>query len=115
MIHIKNYRVLLYRDKSGVVPYLRWIKSLNNTVQARIDARISRFKEGQFGDVKLLVGGIYEARFFIGSGYRVYFIVRDSDLIVVLGGGNKATQARDIYRVRRFLRDYLGEQDANKK
>ena len=64
--------------------------------RARIQTRIDRLQLGLLGDVKPVRGGIYELRIDYGPGYRVYYIKRDQQLIILLAGGDKRTQDRDI-------------------
>ena len=60
--------------------------------------RIDRLVNGNLGDVKPVGGGVYEMREHFGPGWRMYFVRRGRALIVMLGGGDKATQAADIAR-----------------
>jgi putative addiction module killer protein len=77
--------------------YLRWFKSLRDReARARIDIRIRRLSIGNHGDVKPIGKGVSELRVDHGAGYRVYFVQRGDMLIVLLAGGDKRTQDRDI-------------------
>jgi len=77
--------------------YSRWFKSLRDRqARARIDVRIRRLSMGNSGDVKPVGKGVSELRIDYGAGYRVYFIQRENTLIVLLAGGDKRTQDRDI-------------------
>jgi putative addiction module killer protein len=66
--------------------------------QTRILIRIRRVSLGNFGDVKSVGEGVYELRIDYGAGYRVYFIRKGEALVVLLGGGDKRTQPRDIQK-----------------
>ena len=78
--------------------FSRWFKSLRDVkAQARIQTRINRLTIGLLGDVKFF-GGIGELRIDYGPGYRIYFVQRGNELIILLSGGDKATQERDIKR-----------------
>jgi len=75
----------------------KWLKKLRdrqakNSIQARID----RLVLGHFGDVKSVGGGISEMRIHCGAGYRLYFVRRGQTVIVLLCGGDKKTQSKDI-------------------
>ena len=70
-----------------------------------IGRRLERASAGNLGDVKAVGGGVSEMRVDIGAGYRVYFTLRDSRLIVLLCGGDKATQRRDIRRAQKMLKE----------
>ena len=76
--------------------------------KARIAARLLRLALGNFGDVRPVGDGVSELRIDYGPGYRVYFIRRGDTVIVLLAGGDKRTQARDIntaLRLARFLKE----------
>jgi len=78
--------------------FSRWFKSLRDVkAQARIQTRINRLTIGLLGDVKFF-GGIGEVRIDYGPGYRIYFVQRGNELIILLSGSDKATQERDIKR-----------------
>ena len=77
--------------------FAKWIDSLQDIrARARIQARIERLAMGNLGDVKPVGEGISEMRIDYGPGYRVYFIQHKQSVIILLAGGDKSTQARDI-------------------
>ena len=77
--------------------FARWIDDLRDIRgRARVLARIERLAGGNPGDVKRIREGISEIRIDYGPGYRVYFKKRGRELIILLSGGDKSTQARDI-------------------
>ena len=77
--------------------YARWFGSLRDRrARARIDVRIRRLSLGNPGDVKAIGGGVSELRIDHGPGYRVYFTQRGQNLVILLAGGDKGTQDRDI-------------------
>jgi putative addiction module killer protein len=71
--------------------------------QVRIAARLRQAEAGNLGDHKNLSGALSEMRLDIGPGYRLYFTRRDRILVVMLVGGDKSTQERDIAKARRLL------------
>jgi putative addiction module killer protein len=77
--------------------YAAWFAALRDRqARARIDVRIRRLSLGNSGDVKPVGGGISELRIDYGPGYRVYFVQRGEQSIILLAGGDKRTQAQDI-------------------
>jgi putative addiction module killer protein len=89
-------------------PFREWLGTLDVAVRARVQARVLRFERGNLGDHKSVGAGVWEARLAFGPGYRIYF-GKDGELIVLLLlGGAKASQARDIRKAQEFWRDYLG-------
>ena len=74
-----------------------WFSKLNDKLAARrIQARIDRAEDGNFGDCEPVGEGVSEMRIHFGSGYRVYFIQRGVDIVILLAGGDKSTQSKDI-------------------
>jgi putative addiction module killer protein len=96
-----------YVAADGRSPYRTWIDGLDLTTRARIQARVLRFEAGNLGDHKSLGDGLWEARVMFGPGYRVYFSRHAGTLILLLAGGDKSGQSRDIGKARRHLADYL--------
>jgi putative addiction module killer protein len=77
--------------------YAKWFANLRDRqARARIDARIRRLSLGNPGDVKPVGEGVSELRIDYGPGYRVYFVRRGETLVILLAGGDKRTQDRDI-------------------
>ncbi|MDX2097790.1 MAG: type II toxin-antitoxin system RelE/ParE family toxin [Leptolyngbyaceae cyanobacterium bins.59] len=77
--------------------YSEWFDALRDRqAKTRIDIRIRRLSMGNLGDVKPVGQGVSELRIDYGPGYRVYFIQRGETLIILLAGGDKRTQERDI-------------------
>ena len=73
-----------------------WFDDLEKTTAFRITARIDRVKQGNFGDAKQLTGSLSELRFFFGSGYRIYYTIQDGKIVLLLSGGDKSSQKKDI-------------------
>ena len=96
-----------YLTPDGKNPYRQWLESLTTAVRARIQARVLRFELGNLGDHKSIGGGVWEARVMFEPGYRIYFGKDGNAIIVLLAGGDKGSQAKDIARARGFWRDYL--------
>jgi putative addiction module killer protein len=88
------------------VVFARWLEGLSDPRAAsRVAQRIVRLQSGLFGDVKPVGRGVSELRVDYGPGYRVYFVQRGRMLIVLLCGGDKRTQARDIRTAKALAAD----------
>ena len=96
-----------YVTADGKNPFRAWLTSLTAAVRARIQARVLRFEMGNLGDHKNVGAGVWEARLMFGPGYRVYFGKDGDSIVVLLIGGDKGSQARDISRAQAFWHDYV--------
>lgn len=86
-------------------PFERWLDDLRDPhTRRRLLLRLRKASIGQLGDVKPVAAGVYEMREFFGPGWRMCFARRDDVLILMLGGGTKATQARDIAKAAALAR-----------
>lgn len=86
--------------------YAKWFSRLRDIrARARIDIRIRRLSLGNPGDVKPVGDGVSELRIDVGKGYRVYFVQHGDRLIILLAGGSKQHQQRDIEMARRLARE----------
>lgn len=86
--------------------FAKWIDSLQDiSARARIQARIERLAMGNPGDVKLVSEGVSEMRIDHGPGYRVYYIQYERTVIILLAGGDKSTQTRDVKTALRLARN----------
>ena len=85
--------------------FSRWLKALRDIkAKAKILVRIQRLATGNAGDVKPVGEGISELRIHHGAGYRVYYVQRGEELIVLLCGGDKDSQDRDIAKAKEIAR-----------
>jgi putative addiction module killer protein len=96
-----------YQTAEGKTPMAEWLEGLRDgATRARIAARLDRLKVGLLGDWKSLSGGISELRIDHGPGYRVYYGQEGNTLILLLCGGDKSTQAKDIEKAHAYWKDY---------
>ncbi|MYE58698.1 MAG: type II toxin-antitoxin system RelE/ParE family toxin [Alphaproteobacteria bacterium] len=87
--------------------YAEWFSKLRDfRAKGRIDIRIRRLSLGNPGDVRSVGKGVSELRIHYGPGYRVYFTHRDGALVILLAGGDKQTQARDILLAQRLASEF---------
>ena len=107
MLKPGNYDLIAFQNRSGASPYLEWVGSLDGKTRERVLSRVGRLKWGQFGDFKSLDDGLYELRLFFGPGYRVYFGEHKGRVILLLNGGDKGTQNKDIKKAKEYWKIYL--------
>jgi putative addiction module killer protein len=100
--------VIVYRDVHGREPFTEWLNALRHPpFRRRILRRLLRLETGNFGDYKSVGSGVYELRFFFGSGYRVYFGQTGNTLVILLCGGDKSSQRTDIRKAQEYWQEYL--------
>jgi putative addiction module killer protein len=100
-------RIRIYQEKSGKCPFSNWFDKLRDRkAQARIDARLARVSLGNFGDTKSVGEGVLELRIDYGPGYRVYLGRDGSAVVILLLGGDKRAQSKDIDTAKRYWADY---------
>jgi putative addiction module killer protein len=102
-------RVCFYRLSNGNVPFKKWFKKLDVRVRARIYRRLERIEYyGEFGSHRNLKGKAFflELKFHLRGGYRVY-CAKAAGVFVILMGGDKSSQKRDIPLARAYLEDFL--------
>lgn len=83
----------------------KWLRKLKDrSARIMIVERITKIQStGHFGDFKVISSDLYELRLFIGPGYRVYYTVRHGQLVILLAGGDKDSQSRDIEKAKELL------------
>jgi putative addiction module killer protein len=101
--------LIVYADSTGKEPFTRWLNSLKDSrIRRCILARLRRIEQGNFGDCKHLREGVYELRLFFGPGYRIYFGKEENRLVVLLCGGDKSSQDKDLQKAIQYWRVYKG-------
>ena len=84
----------------------KWLIRLKDkTAVNRIMSRIYRMEQGNLGDVKTVGQNLFEIRFFFGSGYRIYYTINGETLVLILCGGDKSTQKRDIEKAKKIMEE----------
>ncbi len=101
MIEIREYV-----DTESRSPYARWFDGLNARAAAKVATALVRMEQGNLSNIKGVGAGVSEYRMDFGPGYRVYFGMDEDTLIILLGGGTKKRQQRDIEAARDLWRDY---------
>ena len=86
--------------------FAKWLDRLPDVrARARVLARIDRLADGNPGDAKSVGAGVMEMRIDYGPGYRVYYVQRGREVIILLAGGDKESQAKDIRAARRLAQN----------
>jgi putative addiction module killer protein len=107
VVLIAPREVVAYQTRDGQVPFNEWLDELDDqNAVARILTRLARVRQGNLGDCKSLGEGVSELRVDYGPGYRVYLGQKGRTLVILLCGGDKRTQERDIQRAKRYWQDY---------
>jgi putative addiction module killer protein len=100
------YEIVLYQNKNGKEPLTVWLNGLEKKTRSRIRARILTIQSENLGDYKRVGQGVCELRFFFDGGIRIYFGRDGEKIIVLLCGGDKSTQKRDIETAKKYWKDY---------
>lgn len=99
--------VVIYETEEGKNPFADWFKALRDKAgKARILARLERVEKGNFGDSKPIQDGLFELRINFGPGYRVYYGRLRSAVVVLVCGGDKSTQQKDIEKALTLWNDH---------
>ena len=102
------YKIRVYKTLTGKQPFVEWQNALDWQMSARVQTRLARIILGNFGDCTVIKNGdgISELRIDSGPGYRVYFARHGIEIIVLLIGGDKGSQRRDINQAKRYWQEY---------
>jgi putative addiction module killer protein len=101
------FEIVVYKQDSGRCPYDDWFLRLRDKkAQARIITRLRQVQAGNLGDHAAVGEGVLELRVHVGAGYRVYCGRSGAELVVLLCGGDKSSQSKDIQRAKEFWRNW---------
>jgi putative addiction module killer protein len=99
--------IIIYQNEAGKEPFTDWLHGLRDPfTRRRILKRLRRLEQGNYGDFRPVGGGVYELRYFFGSGYRVYFAEDGDAIVILLCGGDKDSQPRDIQQAQTYWQEY---------
>jgi putative addiction module killer protein len=97
----------VYQTPEGIFPFTEWLEGLRDRPGiAKIQARLARVRKGNLGDCKALGDGVLELKVDFGPGYRLYFGQAGRVMVLLLCGGDKSTQSRDIQTAKKYWADY---------
>lgn len=99
--------VAIYQDENGNEPFTTWFRNLRDTKgKARVEARLRRLETGNYGDCEPVGEGVLELRMFFGPGYRVYFGEEGENIVLLLIGGDKTSQEKDIKTAKEYWKEH---------
>ncbi len=101
-----SFRVEQYVTGEGECPFAHWFDSLDSQAALKIRTAIARMESGNMGDIKPVGSGVSERRIDHGPGYRIYFGKDGDALVLLLTGGTKKRQQKDIDQAKAFWLDY---------
>jgi putative addiction module killer protein len=101
------FEIEYYSTREGKIPFKAWLEGLGDVVgRAKIRVRLDRARLGGIGDNRSLGEGVHELRVDYGPGYRIYFAIEGMRILLLLLGGDKSRQQRDIATAKGYWRDY---------
>jgi putative addiction module killer protein len=95
-----------YITEEGIEPFARWFNKLNAIAAAKVSTALYRLELGNYSNVKSLSDGIYEYKIDFGPGYRIYFGQDGEELIILVGGGSKKQQDKDIKMAKNYWQEF---------
>jgi len=106
-MELPTRKIVMLETLDGKVPFEEWFDGIRDQkLQISVDARLTRIADGNFGDHKSLRGGVFELRVHKGPGLRVYYGLDGPRIVVLLGGGVKSTQGKDIRKAQELWKEY---------
>ncbi len=105
--------IRIYRDQNGRVPYTKWLESIrDSSVLSDIERRIDRLAAGNPGNFKYLGNKVYELKLDFGPGYRIYYGYDGLNIVLLLCGGDKSTQQKDVAKAKKYWKIYKENKNA---
>lgn len=105
---MNKFFIRYFELDNGKKPFMDWLASLDKPLKERVIIRLSRIQQGNFGDFKKIDSELYELRLKYGKGYRIYYIIEDSAIILLLSGGDKSSQTKDIKMAKEYIKILKG-------
>ncbi len=111
MLHLSVFEIVHYQAVNGIFPFREWMARLKDKLaKARMAQRLHQLELGNMGDAKAVGEGVVELRVHIGAGYRVYCGRYGEHWVVLLCGGDKSSQPKDIERAKGFWAEWKRRQ-----
>ena len=106
-MNIQPRELVEYVASNGKSPFAEWLNRLKDIMaRAVIRKRLNRIRLGNCGNTEPVGNGVYELKIYYGSGYRAYYGLDGNSLVVLLCGGDKSSQVRDIEKAKEYWKDY---------
>jgi len=90
---------------NGKEPVKEWLLNLDKSIRVKIVRRIERIYDDNFGDFKQIESNLYELRFTLGKGYRIYYTIQNNIVVLLLNAGDKSKQSKDIELAKAYLKE----------
>ena len=97
--------IRFYKLPNGKEPVKDWLLDLDKSLRVKVIRRIERIYDDNFGDFKQIEPNLYELRFTLGKGYRIYYTIQNDVLVLLLNAGDKSKQSKDIELAKIYLKD----------
>lgn len=105
---IAPVEIRYFQTTSGKCPFRDWFDSLDTRTRVIVDKRLTRVRRGLFGDSETVGSGVFELKFDVGPGYRIYYARSGKSIVILLRAGDKRGQSADIRTAQAFWKEYLG-------
>ena len=106
-----KFKIEILVCKNGSALVIDWLNSLDFSIRKRINQRLLRLEDGNFGDYKKISNDIFEIWFTLGKGYRIYFTKIENTIILLINGVDKSKQSKDIERANELLNEWRIENE----
>ena len=96
----------MYYEIQYTAVYEEWFEKLKNkTAKNKILVRLARIENGNFGNIKQLTSNLFELKLVYGPGYRIYYTIQDNIVVLLINGGDKSSQQKDIKKAKELLKE----------
>jgi len=106
-----EWKLDYYVARNGKIPFRQWFESVNDEkALLAIEGRLARLRSGNFGTCESIGNGVFELKIYYGPGYRIYFGRKENKVILLLCGGTKSTQWKDIRTAHAYWNNFKEKQ-----
>lgn len=109
-VNMEQRIIKIAQISNNKTPFIEWVDSLDKITKSRVKSRLTRLLENNFGDHKKIDNEISELRLKFGSGYRIYYTEIDNVIVLLINGGDKSTQSKDIEKAKNILQEWRNSQ-----